>query len=686
MVAGTLLYSFVALWTAFLAPMPEPRPGPVAPLSHAATDSAAIRAGLVLSISEFQVAWLQAWQEVESARIKQQGLGLGNLQRWTLAHCHPDGDIDGALPPAKGMRDSVRKANTSNVMIQSRNSWFAVCPSWTLSPTEDVQDIAGGRDFALSESVRKRIVDLRFRLINKLAAAAGQNPKDGWITGQIIRFRLDARDFDGALSAAEFCGADPWWCQGLLGYVRMQRGERAAGIAAYAQMLARMTPAQRCKWDNLSAFIPESGQKAYAALSCDAQNAVNEKFWWLSDPLFRAAGNERAVDQQTRRIEVAIRSSLAQDEWHPWDERYGGDALQTLTMRYGPPSHYTWFGDTLDMSHSHQYLDVRGSVAVPPYTTFEYQPNRVHTTPEWSAALSPFTATEAAWTLTRHDSLSGALADDWWPVEHFLPLRPIVQFPGSQVALFRRQSQALVATAVQTKLSAIPAKSVFDVLMLSSQSSGRVDSLAQVAIRAPQTLAMRTPVAAAPTIISIEALGANGTNLDARTRFGVVPPPPLDSMKVGDLELSDIAFIDPKGDSVKISEPNEDLLDHMMGSVRLDSEHRRLGLYWESYGVAAGDSVKITLRIGNMVEVGTLQRIGIALRLSDDPNRSITQSWTEPDLNRGTRTLEGPIPVQLRAVALNLSQLLPGEYAVEISMQRPSGLTATTVRRFTIER
>ena len=204
MVAGPLLYSFVAFWTMLLVPQPEPRGWPVAP----AADSASVHAQLVLNISEFQVAWQQAWQSAETARVKRQGSGLGDLRRWSLVHCHPDGDVDGALPQEKTVRDSMRKARVSNSMIQSRSSWYAVCPSWFLDPTADAQELPGGRDGILTESIKRRIVDLRVRLIAQLNQALAQNPNDGWISAQIIRFQLDQGDLDAALTSAKSCGAE----------------------------------------------------------------------------------------------------------------------------------------------------------------------------------------------------------------------------------------------------------------------------------------------------------------------------------------------------------------------------------------------------------------------------------------------------------------------------------------------
>ena len=574
----------------------------------------------------------------------------------------------------------------SNSMIRSRSSWYAVCPSWLLGETDDEQNVPGGRDRVLPVSVKRRIVDLRARLIARLIAAAVQNPRDGWLSAEIIRFQLDHGDVNGALGTAASCGADAWWCDALLGYVRGRRGERAVAESVFVQMEDHMSPQQRCRWDDVSVFASEAEQKLYSATTCAAQATVNAQLWWLSDPMFRVRGNERLVEQQVRRVETAIRNSLAQDERHPWNEKFGGDALQALTLRYGAPSHYTWFGDTLDMSHTLGYLELRGTVGSPPYTTFEYAADRVHTVPTWSTVLAPFSASETSWNLSSHDTATGFVARDWWPIEHFKPVRPLIQFPETQVALFRRQSQSIVAAASQTRTAAIPASSVFDVLMLSSTSATHVDSLAQVAIRAGPALTMRAIVPVTPAIISIEGLGANGTAFDVRSRFGIVPPPPLDSMQAGDLELSDIAFLDTKSDSIRITEPDEALLDHMSGTLHLDANHRRVGLYWESYGVSATENVSVTVRVGTVIEVSALQRVGMLFRISDDPNRSITQRWSEPDANRGTRALQGPIPVQQRTLALNLSQLPPGEYAMEISMQRPAGKVASTTRRFTIDK
>lgn len=684
-VAGSLIYAIVTFCTMLLVPGATGMVGRVAPAIAPATDSAALHAGLVLSISEFQIAWQQAWQAAERARITSQGSGLADVRRVSLVHCHPDGKLDGALPAEKTVGDFMRRASASNQMIQSRTSWYAVCPSWLLDDTMDAQDAPGGRDGPLPASTRRRIVELRSRLITTLRAASTEQPTDGWIAGQLVRFELDRGDVDAALAAAQTCGAAAWWCDALTGYVRTRRSERAQAESLFVRMDASMPATQRCRWNSVAVFAAGDEQKAYNALPCARQAEWNARFWWLADPMFRERGNERWVEQQARRVETAIRGSLAQDEWHPWAEKYGGDALEALTLRYGMPSHFTWFGDTLDLSHTRGYLEKRGTVGSPPYTTFEYAANRIHTVPTWSTVLAPFAATASNWDLATRDATTGAIAADWWPTEHFKPARFVVQFPETQVALFRRQSQSIVAAAADTREAALPANALFDVLMLSSTGPTQLDSLAQVAMKVGPALTMRAPIPVTPTLISIEGLGANGTTFNVRTRFGVVPPPPLDSMHAGDLEISDIALLDTRGDAVAITEPDEALLDHMAGTLHLDAAHRRIGLYWESYGASATDTVSVSVRVGTIIEVTALQRVGMALRISDDPNRSITLRWSEPQANRGARTLEGPIPVQQRTLALDLSQLPPGDYALEITMQRPRGKAVSSTRRFTID-
>ncbi|MEP6832017.1 MAG: hypothetical protein ABJB74_01430 [Gemmatimonas sp.] len=674
-----------------LAPQPEPRQKQLTPIglrssahiNAPAADSVAAHSLLVLRISEFQIAWQEAWERSEMERWPQQSATL-QQRRKLLAHCHPDNSPDNSPVPSKSARDSIRKVRIANNILQSHDSWYAVCPTWLLDSSQLAPDGSAGLDGELSAEERPRISELRQKLIQQLDDVARQYPRDGFLPAILLRFKLDQRDTDGAMQTVQQCGADKWWCQALLGYLQHRLGQRAEAEKTFLQMTESLSSQQRCKWDEISVFANGDGAKAYQARSCAEQATLNETFWWLTDPLYRVAGNERFVDHQARRVEMSIRELLAQDERHSWADDLSGGALQMLMLRYGMPALSQWATDSTDIGHN-LYLTQRDSPENFPYTTFEYATNRVHTAPQWSTTLSPFTATINSWDISEFDSTSGKLDDKWWPAEHFTPLRPLVQFRDGQIALFRRQSRSLLAAAADTRHPAIADGQQFDVLMLRSTKPNALDSMAHKLLGANQTLAMRSIVPQAPAIVSIEAQGIRGTEMDARLRFGVVPPPPLDSMKAGELTMSDIAFIDIRSDSVTINRPNETLLDHMMGSLHFDKTNRRVGLYWESYGASASEEISVSVRIGTIVNVGTLQRIRIALRVSDDPRRSISQTWREPDENRGTRTLAGSIPTQQRTLSLNLSQLDPGEYALEITLQRPNGKVASTMRRFVID-
>lgn len=367
--------------------------------------------------------------------------------------------------------------------------------------------------------------------------------------------------------------------------------------------------------------------------------------------------------------------------------------------RYGWPTYTAWLSDGADRLQT-LYLASHDSPRVAPHTTFEYTLDRVHTIPSWQTVLSPFGATESSWFLTK-DNNDGTISTDWWPEEHFRRTRRLVQLAEAQTVMLRRQSQIVLASAVQLQHAAIRAAPrvalpgagnardaaplAFDVMLLTSTGPNRVDSLAQVIAHSGSTVAIRGLINPGPAVAAIEASTGGRSLLDARVRFGVRPPMPLDSMKSRDVALSEPAVLDLKDGKTDLSAPSEDLLDHMLGSVQLNAQTRRIGLYWESYGLSATDTVAISIRITSDAALSAARRLGIAVNVASHPNRSIEQRWTEPDAQRGTRTLEGPVPVQMRTIALNLSQLEPGPYVIEVRAETRDGRTAAAERRVVLK-
>ncbi|MEP6834812.1 MAG: hypothetical protein ABJB74_15570 [Gemmatimonas sp.] len=656
--------------------------------SITASDSLEARERLLVSISEFQVQWQQAWRDGEIFRRRTKRLQQQMRPRLPFLHCHNDGRdfgaSDGRVGLTKFQDDSVVVHDYLLIEMISANSRYAVCPTWLMSPSvEQAQDESVNRDGALIDSLRAPVKQLRARLLNELDSTARVFPSDGWITGQRARFYLDQEDVPSALAAATSCKGERWWCEALLGYVNARTNVYWSAESLFVEMRKVMPREQRCAWEDLRNLLPPDERKTYADLSCDARMATNVRLWWLADPLLRTRTNERFVENEVRRVEIALRTSVSQDERFTWVAKDGGDVVAQMVERYGWPNYTAWAGYDEDTNHT-SYLESFKSPPMTPYTTFEYSLGSVHTIPTWAAIADPFSVADSNWTL-RKETAKGQPATNWWPVEHYRPERPIVQLPEGQTAMFRRQSQAVVAVAVRINHPAIVRENSDkrDAMLLTTISPGKVDSLALSNVKAGETAALHGLVDSKPRIMAVESQGPTGDSPDGRTRFAVRPPPPLDSMKRGELAVSDPALLIV--DDKPLPNPSEDLLDRMLGTVHLDAKTRRIGVYWETYGISAMDTVTVYVRIVADAQLSTLRRIGMGLNVAANPNREIVQKWTEPDAQRGTRTLDGPIPVQMRAITLNLSQLQPGPYVLEVGLERKDGAIASGSRRIVIE-
>lgn len=660
------------------------------------TDSAAAHEIAQLRISEFHALWQRTWRDGEHFRgryVARQTLDMA--VRWDRQHCHRDGrDETGKVVQNQGVdADSVDQLRFIFSIIASRHSYYATCPSWLLSPgVEGAGDETHQRDAALLPEHRPEIFSARKELLQELDSIALVWPKNVWLTGQRTRLYVDQNDPAGALNAAQSCKGEAWWCSALIGYVQARDGKTWPAQAAFAAMHAAMPNALACEWNDVRNLLHSRERGPYTRLNCQQRSDINTRFWWLSDPLFRTRANERRVEDDMRRVEIELRKEVEHDERYTWIEKDGGDALAELVERYGWPTYTANMTRYGGMEKSHTgYLnnDQRPpypiSPRMAPYTTFEYSMDRVHTVPKWSMLESPFSITDSAWIL-RSEGASGTPQTGWWPAEHYQPEKQIVQLYEGQTGMFRRQSQILMATALPLKhpMLRTSANARYDIMLLASKGPGHLDSLAQVVDTAGATIALQGLIAPTPHIIAVEALGARDNGVDARSRFGVTPPLPLDSMKRGEIAVSDPVLL-RSGSVGDAPIPGEELLDRMLATTSLNSATRRISLYWETYGLTAVDTVKVFVRLVGEKDLTIAQRLAVAVRVSDNPNGTIVQEWTEPDASRGTRTLDGLVPVQMRTIVLNLSQLEPGPYRIEVGVQRKNGSVAFGLRRISVE-
>jgi hypothetical protein len=124
-------------------------------------------------------------------------------------------------------------------------------------------------------------------------------------------------------------------------------------------------------------------------------------------------------------------------------------------------------------------------------------------------------------------------------------------------------------------------------------------------------------------------------------------------------------------------------LPRMFGSTTF-ATLGRIGVYWETYDVNADDTVDVSLRIAPRSTPGLLRRLAGRLRILASGSNAISTTWREPSPGHFVTTVPGPHAIQARNVNVDLSQLSPGDYTLDVSVARPGGLPVSASRNFTL--
>jgi hypothetical protein len=269
-----------------------------------------------------------------------------------------------------------------------------------------------------------------------------------------------------------------------------------------------------------------------------------------------------------------------------------------------------------------------------------------------------------------------------------------VQLPDGQTALLRRESHALLAVATELPPATFRQKAGAPVTasLFVTHHPDTVQRLAHERATVGGRLVLQGRLAPRPVLVGVELLGeAPGAALGdapggvaARTRFGVVPPPPLSAMRRGEVAVSEpVLVVAPVGVTPLSNEPSE-ALPRMLGSTRLRGV-QRLGLYWESYGFAPGETVDVEVRLERHDRPGALRRVTTALRLMDPQNGVIVVRWREPQPGRAAQVIDGPVPIQARSLVLDVSRVPAGSYWLDVAVGRPGQASARSRRPLTLE-
>ena len=467
----------------------------------------------------------------------------------------------------------------------------------------------------------------RAQLLEALDRTGARYPGDDWLAGMRVHYRIDGRNPEGADSVARTCRATAWWCGALVGYAAHARGQALAADSAFSFAIAAMPRDVSCTWRSITPLLEDDERSAFEHVSCEARADLERRYWLLSRPQFATSANEWRNEFNARRVLVWLGERAATPHLLTW----GADAAE-LVLRYGWPIAWSRVETT----------GLAGS-----------DPSIVGHDPSPSFAFAPARAFA--------DSMKFLPADAWEPgapraASRYAP-RLVRRVAGvaAQVARFRRGDSTLVVAAFSA---------VDDSLRAPVAVLGAATRDGAVGISAPDTVragVARVILAGAPFVVGVD-LADTSTRTLARMRLAYVAP--TGGVRLG---LSDLLLYRAG------AQPATSLDSALSGAIRGDTvtRNRPLGLFWETYGLAAeGESVDLSVSV-ERVDHGwirsTRQRLG--LTPVDTPIRI---RWTDarPPADRAAA----------HAVSLDLANLDAGRYRVTLTLAPLGGEPVSTSR------
>lgn len=508
----------------------------------------------------------------------------------------------------------------------------------------------------------------RSRLLAHLDSALQAAPASGWLAAQRVRYLTEAGRLEGALAQAEACQAERATCRSLEGYVRHQRGEYRAAERAFEDALAAMPADSACRWRDVAVLYRDGPADGYGDASCAARREVEERIWWLADPLWLVPGNDRRTEHHARRVRDAMQSGGAASAFNePW-----GPDLREILLRYGWPIGF-------EQAHPDVYDATAHRPAVAHYRHWgmRYLPPEGAVVPVPEDRLAGGGDREL-WDLEGWD-LEGWTLDPSHPRSQHAPgyLRREMESLAHQLARFRRRDSTRVVAAWSWSprredgreaglrsglyLARGPAQTVSAVggAPPPSRRCGSGAGRGVLAATAP----------AGRTILGLEAF-APAESAAARARYGVR----LQGLPDAGLALSDLLLVAPSEDTL----PAE--LDRIRPCARPSGRLAagdRLGLYWEVYvaepgGRSLGTELSVTESGG-----GLFRQIGELLGLSEERAPVVEANWRE-------RAEPGEI-IRRRTLVVRIPEdAEPGTYEIRLRVRSAEGVEMEALRELEV--
>lgn len=484
-----------------------------------------------------------------------------------------------------------------------------------------------------------RVARARDTLLALLDSVAARRPGDGWILGQRVRYLTEVERLDEAAAAVEQCRADRWWCTALRAFLAHLRQDFAEADAQFAASLAAMPDTLRCAWTDLSEILDGDLASTYRGASCEDRQALNERIFWLADPLYLTPGNERRTEHFARLVYDRLHDGTAIVS----DLRWGEDNRE-LVLRYG------W---------SEGWEQTRADpLSAKPSIIGRRRRGGEHFLPPLDFVTSP---ADIGW--------------DSWDLDPELPRERyaaggITAFDtlGTQVAVFRRRDGVVVVAAL-----AIPGRQPdgaeaarpSDVALAATRDEGSGVLMTRDTVASREArISLRLP--AVPVLLSVEALN-HFDRVAARRRYWLeTPQDPPERFGISDLLMLDQTNTLPG------------TLDQAIPLARISTSFTRgdsISIFWEFYGTAATEGRAVSLVV-TKEDRGFLRRTAEWLGLADSDKPTIRLEWTE--------TVADHLRGYGRAVTLQLPEGQHGRFTIRLVATAPDGQSAVATKEIQI--
>jgi hypothetical protein len=462
----------------------------------------------------------------------------------------------------------------------------------------------------------------------RLDSAAARLPGDAWIAGQRVRYSVEAGQIPGAVRAAEECRTSGWWCLALAGFARHTAGNTEGADSAFNAALAAMPASERRQWTDISVLVQDGNWRAYDRAQGTERDSLEQRFWWLADPLWMSPGNELRNEYLARHVIDRLQDRSRSTEGLSW-----GADLREITLRYGWPVGWERERPSSPTQTS-------------PSIISHYAPRTRQFAPTPRIVADPTAVGSGEWNVDvkrpRTAYLPSSLArfDD---LEH-------------QLATFRRGDSVLVVAAYALDADSIGHRLVHAGLVVArDERSAPVvarDSVGGVAG------ALSVLVAPESAVVSVEAKTHGDSARAMRARYGIRPTP-----RGAGLSLSDVLLLFARD---SLPQSLEGAMRTARGSARVQAGER-VGLFWEVYGLPP-----------------ETESADVAVSITRDGRSWLRRPATPVQLSWEDRP--GADPVWGRALAIALPDLPPGRYTLRVAVTPEGGQTATATRTLEVER